>query len=294
MTHTLTCTVPLPQNLHLPYFMAFHRRDTQEVSEAAGETQIRKGLIWSGLPACLTVQLGDTHAQATLDVDGTVAPGDAQTLEKMVRRMFGVDQPVEAFEAAHRDHPALGRLIAQQAGLRVPVAATPFEALVWAITGQQISVAAAISIRRKMILTVGIRHASGLYCHPDASHLVALSDADWRQAGFSVAKVKSIRFVTEKVLDGNLPLDTWADAPPVDDIEARLNAISGIGPWTISYTLLRGFGWLDGSLHGDVAVRRKLQMLLRSETPLDQAQTKAWLAPFSPWRALVAAHLWAM
>jgi len=30
--------------------------------------------------------------------------------------------------------------------LRVPVAATPFEALTWAITGQQISVAAAVSI----------------------------------------------------------------------------------------------------------------------------------------------------
>ncbi|MBV8658074.1 MAG: DNA-3-methyladenine glycosylase 2 family protein [Burkholderiales bacterium] len=294
MPATLACTIALPKQLHLPYFMAFHRRDTQEVSESVSDTVIRKGLLWAGQPACLTVALDDTHAKATLDVDDAVEPTDAQKLENMVRRMFGVDQPVEAFEAAHRKHPTLGRLIKQQAGLRVPVAATPFEALVWAITGQQISVAAAISIRRKMILTVGIRHSGGLYCHPEAANLAALSDAEWRQAGFSVAKIKSIRLVTQQVLDGALPLDTWADAPPVSEIETRLNSISGIGPWTISYTLLRGFGWLDGSLHGDVAVRKKLQMLLGSETPLDQAQTKAWLAEFSPWRALVAAHLWAM
>jgi DNA-3-methyladenine glycosylase II len=80
---------------------------------------------------------------------------------------------------------------------------------------------------------------------------------------------------------------------PIGEIEAKLQAIRGIGPWTINYTLLRGFGWMDGSLHGDVAVRRALQALLGQAEALSQASTRAWLQAFSPWRALVAAHLWA-
>lgn len=67
----------------------------------------------------------------------------------------------------------------------------------------------------------------------------------------------------------------------------------GIGPWTLNYTLLRGFGWLDGSLHGDVAVRRGLQLLLESDEKITEAEAQTWLVEFSPWRALVAAHLWA-
>ena len=35
--------------------------------------------------------------------------------------------------------------------------------------------------------------------------------------------------------------------------------LKGIGPWTVDYALLRGFARLDGSLHGDAAVRRQLQ-----------------------------------
>ena len=92
---------------------------------------------------------------------------------------------------------------------------------------------------------------------------------------------------------GDATLASGADAPPVAEIRARLAAIRGIGPWTIEYTLLRGFGHLDGSLHGDVAVRRKLQLLLGREEQISAAETEHWLAQFTPWRALVAAHLWA-
>jgi len=81
---------------------------------------------------------------------------------------------------------------------------------------------------------------------------------------------------------------------PVDDMRAQLLRLHGIGPWTVDYTLLRGFGWLDGSLHGDAAVRRKLQRLLGSTAALTQDFTRSWLAQFSPWRALVAAHLWSI
>ncbi|MNG37440.1 hypothetical protein D3C84_1247910 [compost metagenome] len=62
----------------------------------------------------------------------------------------------------------------------------------------------------------------------------------------------------------------------------------------MDYALLRGFARLDGSLHGDVAVRRQLQRLLGAAEKLEQGFVRDWLAPFSPWRALVAAHLWAM
>ena len=72
----------------------------------------------------------------------------------------------------------------------------------------------------------------------------------------------------------------------------ELSAIKGIGPWTVHYALLRGFGWLDGSLHGDVAVRNALARLLDVPS-VSQREAEQWLGAFSPWRALVAAHLWA-
>jgi DNA-3-methyladenine glycosylase II len=50
---------------------------------------------------------------------------------------------------------------------------------------------------------------------------------------------------------------------------------------------------MDGSLHGDVAVRRNIQTLLGTTEKISADEAQVWLQEFSPWRALVAAHLWA-
>ena len=85
------------------------------------------------------------------------------------------------------------------------------------------------------------------------------------QFGLSAGKAGSIRALAIGVVQGALPLDDWASSLPVEEMTSRLLGIKGIGPWTISYALLRGFGWLDGSLHGDVAVRNGLKTLLKAE-----------------------------
>lgn len=293
-TATFRCHLDLPAGFRRDDLLAFHRRDPQQLAEQVDETSLRKGLMWDGLPACLMLRIVAQAAEVTLEIDGEPATDGTAALTAMGRRMLGLTQPVEQFEQDYRDHPQLGALVRRRPGLRVPLSATPFEALAWAITGQQISVGAAISVRRRFIQTVGVAHGCGLYCHPDPARVAALDEDRLRQAGLSRGKAQTLLALSRSVVDGQLPLDAWVAAPPVDDIRARLLQVRGIGPWTVSYALLRGYGWLDGSLHGDVAVRRNLQRLLGRTDKPDAAETERWLAAFSPWRALVAAHLWAM
>ncbi|WP_343034917.1 DNA-3-methyladenine glycosylase 2 [Aromatoleum diolicum] len=272
--------------------LAFHRRDTQMLAERVEAATLHKGLAWQGLPACLTIRFAARRAEAELAIDGAAGADATGALRRMVAHMLGLTQPVEVFEQAYHAHPQLGPLIARHPGLRVPQSATPFEALSWAVTGQQISIKAALSLRRKFIQAAGLQHSGGLWCYPDAERVAALSDAALRAAGFSQGKTQTLIALSGRIAQGELPLDDWRAALPVDDMRERLLAIRGIGPWTVSYALLRGFAWLDGSLHGDVAVRRNLQALLGADEKLGEDATRQWLAPFSPWRALVAAHLW--
>ena len=286
--------LPLPVDFRAQDFLAFHARDREALAEQVGPASLRKGLLWRGQPACLQIDFAPGAAQVQWQGPAGDEALATQEVLPVVRRMLGLTQEVAAFETQWAAHPQLGPVLARQAGLRVPVTATPFEALAWAIMGQQISVAAAVSLRRRLIQAADLRHASGLYCHPQAAQVLALGVERLRAAGLSQAKAQSLLAVCSAVQAGALPLDAWAAAPhlPVAEIHAALLAITGIGPWTVSYVLLRGLGWLDGALHGDVAVRRGIAQLL--QTDVDPARAEAWLAPFAPWRALVAAHLWAM
>jgi len=272
--------------------LKFHHRDALAVAEVVNADSLRKGILWNGSPACLTICFEQTSAQAALAIDGISAVDDAEALRKLVQRMLGLDQPIEEFERRYRDHPQLGILIAGQSGLRVPVTASIFEALSWAIICQQISVSAAVAIRRKLILLAALRHSSGLYCFPDALHVADFSDIDLRQAGFSQSKAQCLLTLSRMIIDGELMLEYTGAKLSIDRIREQLLKIRGIGPWTVNYALLRGFGWLDGSLHGDLAVRRGLQKLLGISEPVGEQQAQQWLAPFSPWRALIAVHLW--
>jgi DNA-3-methyladenine glycosylase II len=290
----LSLTVDLPPGFRSDDILAFHRRDPLMVAERVAENTLEKGLAWEGMAACLTLRFQSGYVQAGLAIDGSAKQDNIAEFERMVRRMLGLAQRIEDFEDTYRTHPCLGRLIARNLGFRVPSTATPFEALIWAITGQQITVSAAISIRRRLILASGLRHSSGLGCHPDASLVARMSESELREVGFSQTKARTLVVLSRLVHENALPLSAWSVTLPIEEIRERLLQVNGIGPWTVNYVLLRGFGWLDGSLHGDVAVRRSLQSLLDSTEKITEEQAKNWLVEFSPWRALVAAHLWAM
>lgn len=290
----LSCTVRLPPDFRVNDILSFHRRDPLMVSERVDANTLQKGLTWQGDASCLTIRFHSGQADVELSVDGAAPADGAELLQVMVQRMLGLTQRIEVFENAYRHHPQLGRLISRYPGLRVPLTATPFEALTWAITGQQISLSAAMTIRRRLIQAAGLQHSGGLACYPDAGRITHMSEAELREAGFSRTKARTMIELSHSVKENLLPLDEWAVTLPVEEMREKLLQIRGIGPWTINYALLRGFGWLDGSLHGDVAVRRGLQTLRNDAVKVTANDAERWLAEFSPWRALVAAHLWAM
>jgi len=299
MPLVLRTQVALPANYRPQDMLALHARDALQASEKVEGLRVSKGLTWQGQPALLQLELaeGGALAVASLAVDGPADTGqDQAALDAMVARMLGLGDGADQLALQHGKHPVLGPLLLSQMGLRVPASSSPFEALVWAITGQQISVAAAIALRRRLIAATAVQHSSGMLCHPDAAALAALTPEQLRAAGFSVSKIATLERVCAAVLDGSLPLDAWGTQPlkaqDAQAIEDALLAIKGIGPWTVHYALLRGFGWLDGSLHGDVAVRNALARLLDVPS-VSQREAEQWLGAFAPWRALVAAHLWA-
>lgn len=298
-----TC-IALPRNFRLADFLAFHQRDAQMLAEIVDKKRLQKGIIWQGFPACITFTFAPKHADVMLHIDSGRKKQDAEKiqlrLQQHAQHMLGLNQATTNFEKFAAEDTALGPLITRQSGLRVPQAATTFEALTWAIIGQQISVNAAVSVRRKFVQRAGLQHSSGIWCYPGAEQIIKLTENDLRTLGFSQTKASTVIELSKMISNGDLPLDNWltdywqGNILAAQDIYDALIQVRGIGPWTVNYTLLRGFGWLDGSLHGDVAVRRNLQLLLKANEKLDEKSAQAWLAAFSPWRALVAAHLWAM
>jgi DNA-3-methyladenine glycosylase II len=281
--------VPLPAGYRTADLLAFYARDTEGVAEQVREDGFSKGIMLHGVPARFDVVLGLDTAQCTLTADGALPGAILDAARDALINMLALRIDPAPFAEFVRTDPLLGPLVAHRPGLRIVQSGTVFEALTWAIIGQQINLSFAIALRRTLILQAGRQHSSGLWCYPEAADVAALDVAALTSRKFSRSKADTLLRLAQLVAPGTLSL---ARDVPLAEVSAQLLAIKGIGPWTVNYALLRGYGYADCSLQGDVAVRTALQRLLGADVKPDIAATEAWLAHYAPYRTMVAAYLW--
>jgi len=287
---TAQLALALPPHYRSADVLAFHARDTEGLAEQVSGERIRKGVLLNGVPILLEVRLTPDEAVCRIDADGELDAATLAAAREALRSILALRIDPAPFAEASRTDPVFGPLVARQPGLRIVQSASVFEALTWAIIGQQINLPFAISLRRTFIAQAGRAHTSGLWCYPEAAEVAGLDLEALTSRKFSRAKAETLLRVARMAADGALRLAQDDDA---QEAGAALLAIKGIGPWTVNYTLLRGYGYPDCSLHGDVAIRAALQRLLGQAEKPDLAATEAWLAGYRPHRTMAAAHLWA-
>ena len=173
----------------------------------------------------------------------------------------------------------------------MPLSADPFEALVWAIVGQQVNVGFAATCRARVVALVGVDAGAGLRAHPDARRIAALEPDELIPLQYSRRKAEYLVDAARAVRDGALDLDALGDATAAE-IDRSLSPLRGIGPWTVRYVLMRGYGFADCVPVGDAGLVNALRrMYALAERPGPQEQERL-LEPFAPHRSLAAFHLW--
>ncbi|AQS87805.1 DNA-3-methyladenine glycosylase family protein [Neoasaia chiangmaiensis] len=161
----------------------------------------------------------------------------------------------------------------------------PYEALLRAITGQQLHARAAQAILGRVKTLAG-----GDFPTPD--QLLTLPDADWRSCGLSAAKLAAMRGVAQARLDGLVPSRQDADGMSDDELIGRFVTLRGIGRWTVQMLLIFTLNRPDVMPVDDFGVRAGWRKIKRLEAmPSPGVLYKATLG-FSPYRSALAWYLW--
>ena len=193
-----------------------------------------------------------------------------------------------ALKALARRDPILGRAMK-----RVPAypgfpqsggANSHFHSLARTIIHQQLAGNAAATIHdRVRKLTPGPRF-------PRPEQFARLKDRTIQAAGISRNKLRALRDLTDRVLDGRLKLRSVARADDATVI-GQLTEIHGIGEWSAQMFLLFRLGRLDVLPGGDLGVQeglRRLDGLKKRPTP------RELLERGECWRPLASVATWVL
>ncbi len=280
--------IALPAGYRADWVLSYHGRDPDGLSERVSGNVITKLLAPAGRAIKVEITLEDGRAALTAD-PGDVTAVEAALIGKAVARMLGVAIDVSGLEQAAATDPQVERLLSRCGpGLRLAQTAGVFEAVCWAVVGQQVNLRFAGQLRRTLIELAGIPHASGMKAHPTPAGIAALDPDLLGTLKFSRSKAAYLINIASAGIDFEaLPEGDAAGA------EAAMTGIKGIGPWTRAYVLLRACAFPDVAPVGDAGLAAALQNFHELDHRPSPAEQEALMRPFAPWRSLATAHLWA-
>ncbi|MGB0661867.1 MAG: DNA-3-methyladenine glycosylase family protein [Mangrovicoccus sp.] len=153
-----------------------------------------------------------------------------------------------------------------------------FEPLLSAIVSQQVSVAAADAIWRKL-------KAAKL---TGPRKITWASDEDLRACGLSRQKIR----YAKALADAKIRYPDLRQRP-CEEVITELVAVPGIGRWTAEIYAMFSLGRADVFAPGDLALQEAARLLFELDARPSEKNLRDMAAAWSPWRAVAARLLWA-
>jgi DNA-3-methyladenine glycosylase II len=176
-----------------------------------------------------------------------------------------------------REDPDIGPLVNQYGKLTLTHEYEPFERLVVSIINQQLSVASAEAIRKRLFDQYAVT--------PEA--MLVAEEEPLRDLGLSGQKIEYLRNVAREFEDGVI-VDEFAEMTD-EEVLDYMTGIHGIGDWTAKMFAMFVLGREDVFPVEDLGIRRGIELLYGD---LTQAEMRAQAENWRPYRSVASLYLW--
>ena len=152
-----------------------------------------------------------------------------------------------------------------------------FDRLLSTIVSQQLSVAAADAIWKKIELA-GLNRIN---------KIKKVSDQDLRQVGLSKQKVRYVKSLANAKINYDA-----LKAMPTSEVVSELTQVSGVGNWTAEIYAMFSLGRADVFAPGDLALQEATRLLFNLPERPSEKELRVMAKEWSPWQAVAARLLW--
>lgn len=194
------------------------------------------------LAARLTAVPGEPVLECVLAADGPIGDDAVRAAGDRLGFYLGLDDELAGFYRLARKDPPFARVVDRLQGYHQVKFPSPLELMCWAILCQRTPMPMARRMKTALVEAVGNRielDGDVLWAFPDLEQLVALDESrlhqligNQRKAGYLFRSIHLWAELDEEFLRHG----------PYDEVREALLALPGIGPWSVSFLLIRGLG----------------------------------------------------
>ncbi|MFD1356672.1 DNA-3-methyladenine glycosylase family protein [Fictibacillus halophilus] len=180
-------------------------------------------------------------------------------------------------------------------GLRIIGIPDLFEAITWAIMGQQINLKFAYTLKKRFIENFGEKreYENTSYWHyPSPEKIANLNTDDLRKLQFTSRKAEYVIGAAKEMASGKLSKGMLMDIRDPKKQHEILLSLKGVGAWTADYVMMKcllettAFPVADAGLHN--AIKKHLNLAAKPNQDEIIELAKNW----SGWEAYATFYLW--
>jgi DNA-3-methyladenine glycosylase II len=236
------------------------------------------------------------HPELKLKIESNVAfsLSDKKLASETINFILNLDFPLKLFYDEIKNNRVMHSIAQQLYGLKNPSTPTVFEALVYSIVEQQISIKVARTIEERIARKFGdtlLLNKKTYYGFPSAKNIANASIDEIQSCGLSQRKAEYIWGAAKLIVDGKLDLEVFKSQENSDFIISELDAIKGIVVWTAELTMLRGMQKLDALPADDFGIRRVISRYFCDGRAIKAAEAREIAKDWGKWKGLAAFYL---
>ena len=289
-----TLTLPVPREFSFAECLRYLGRSARESLHVVTDGTVSKVIAFSGQPVVVRVS---SCSSKTIQVDYTADRADqvlASFVQAYVTDWFDLATDLQPFYSLAQQDALLASAVERHYGLRVIGIPDLFEALCWAIIGQQINLAFAYTLKQRMVQTFGTVHfveERPYYQFPLPEVMVQQTPASLTTLQFSARKAEYILGIARAMVDRTLSKEALSLLSE-EDAEETLMRYKGVGSWTARYVLLKCLKQPDAFPAKDVGLHNALKQGLGLSQKPDIADVYRYAEPWRGWRGYATFYLW--
>ncbi len=242
LDHGLSIEIIPPKEFNFNECLVFLGRSEQEILH-----QIRDGYLYKLVKIngeLILLKIGST-SQSSIRVEFPIhAPSKSVRGEvaAYIWEWFDLDQELGDFYQMARQDRVLESIADKYYGLRIMCIPDLFEALTWAIIGQQINLTFAYTLKKRFVEQFGeclTFEGQTFWLFPTCEKIASINVSDLRELQFSVRKAEYVIGIAKAMTSGQLTKEDLLQQQEYQLVHKSLTAIRGVGAWTADYVMMK-------------------------------------------------------
>jgi len=216
-------------------------------------------------------------------------------VNQYVREWFDLDNDLKPFYEMAKKDDLLQNAVDEFYGLRNIGIPDLFEAIVWGILGQQINLAYAYTLKRRLVETFGRSiewEGHRYWIFPKAEDIANLTVEDLAPLKMTVKKCEYLIGVAQLIVEGSLSKSLIKGTGNLKEAEKILVKIRGIGPWTANYVLMRCLRFPSAFPIDDVGLHNAIKHLTGTVEKPTKEEISKLAVPWRGWESYATFYLW--